>query len=102
MSLAERRSCCQRNGWWRLVRHHSLIAVSAPARRFFAVVCRTTSLVPAALSPASARGCKQDLSGLQAILPVPLLRSRTPVEPTCPRHIGHLGAKAQEGSPEDL
>ena len=32
-----------------------------------------------------------DLSGLQAILPVPLLRSRTPVEPTCPRHHGHLG-----------
>ena len=33
-----------------------------------------------------------DLSGLQAILPVPLLRSSTPVEPTCPRHAGHIDA----------
>jgi hypothetical protein len=32
------------------------------------------------------RGREWDISGLQAILPVPLLRSRTPVEPTCPRH----------------
>jgi len=39
-----------------------------------------------------ARGREWDLSGLQAILPVPLLRSRTPVEPTCPRHIGHVDA----------
>jgi hypothetical protein len=31
-----------------------------------------------------ARGRDWDLSGLQAIRPVPLLRSRTPVEPTCP------------------
>jgi hypothetical protein len=33
----------------------------------------------------SIRGREWDLSGLQAIHPVPLLRSRTPVEPTCPR-----------------
>jgi hypothetical protein len=37
-------------------------------------------------------GREWDLSGLQAILPVPLLRSRTPVEPTCPRPVGHIGA----------
>src|SRR5579863_2251821 len=30
-------------------------------------------------------GREWDLSGLQAILPVPLLRSTTPVEPMCPR-----------------
>ena len=36
------------------------------------------------------RGREWDLSGLQAILPVPLLRSGTPVEPTCPRHVGHV------------
>jgi hypothetical protein len=30
-------------------------------------------------------GREWDLSGLQTILPVPLLRSRTPVEPTSPR-----------------
>src|SRR5712671_6309488 len=38
------------------------------------------------------RGREWDLSGLQAILPVPLLRSSTPVEPTCPRHVGHIDA----------
>src|ERR1700728_248808 len=37
-------------------------------------------------------GREWDLSGLQAILPVPLLRSSTPVEPTCPRHLGHIDA----------
>jgi hypothetical protein len=31
-------------------------------------------------------GREWDLSGLQAILPVPLLRSTTPVESACPRH----------------
>ena len=40
----------------------------------------------------AARGREWDLSGLQAIHPVPLLRSRTPVEPTCPRHHGRVGA----------
>src|SRR6266540_3536113 len=39
-----------------------------------------------------ARGREWDLSGLQAIHPVPLLRSRTPVEPACPRHDGHADA----------
>ncbi len=43
-------------------------------------------------SPALARGRAWDLSGLQAIHPVPLLRSTTPVEPTCPRHSGHADA----------
>jgi hypothetical protein len=38
------------------------------------------------------RGRAWDLSGLQAIHPVSLLRSRTPVEPTCPRHNGHVDA----------
>jgi hypothetical protein len=38
------------------------------------------------------RGRQWDLSGLQAIRPVPLLRSGTPVEPTCPRQIGHVDA----------
>ena len=37
-------------------------------------------------------GRQWDLSGLQAILPVPLLRSSTPVEPMCPRHYGHIDA----------
>ena len=38
-------------------------------------------------SGSSLRGREWDLSGLQAIHPVLLLRSRTPVEPTCPRHL---------------
>jgi len=38
------------------------------------------------------RGREWDLSGLQTIHPVPLLRSRTPVEPTWPRHDGHVDA----------
>src|SRR3981081_2389412 len=44
--------------------------------------------------PALSCGRKWDLSGLQAILPVPLLRSTTPVESKCPRHFlsGHLDA----------
>ena len=33
-----------------------------------------------------------DLSGLQAILPVPLLRSSTPAEPMSPCHIGYIDA----------
>src|SRR3977135_3183587 len=40
------------------------------------------------------RGREWDLSGLQAILPVPLLRSGTPVEPTCPRAGGSAKASA--------
>jgi hypothetical protein len=48
--------------------------------------------VPAARSSGLASGREWDLSGLQAILPVPLLRSTTPVEPMRPRHAGHLGA----------
>jgi hypothetical protein len=40
----------------------------------------------------SSCGHEWDLSGLQTILPVPLLRSSTPVEPTCPRHLGHIDA----------
>jgi len=42
--------------------------------------------------PASSCGREWDLSGLQTILPVPLLRSSTPVEPTRPRHLGHIDA----------
>jgi len=37
-----------------------------------------------------ARGREWDLSGLQTIHPVPLLRSSTPVEPTYPRHLGYV------------
>ena len=40
--------------------------------------------------PASSCGRKWDLSGLQTILPVPLLRSSTPVEPMYPRHVGYI------------
>ena len=36
-------------------------------------------------APALSRGREWDLSGLQAIRPVPLLRSKTPVESRCPR-----------------
>src|SRR6266568_6934045 len=46
-----------------------------------ALFCR----LPLVRLPACGR--EWDLSGLQAIHPVPLLRSRTPVEPTCPRHL---------------
>jgi len=42
--------------------------------------------------PAVACGRQWDLSGLQAIPPVPLLRSSTPVEPMCPCHGGHFDA----------
>jgi hypothetical protein len=38
------------------------------------------------------RGRERGLSGLQAIRPVPLRRSTTPVEPTCPRPGGHIDA----------
>src|SRR5438477_12034249 len=43
-------------------------------------------------SGSSLRGRDWDLSGLQAIHPVPLLRSWTPVEPTCPCQSGHIDA----------
>jgi len=36
-------------------------------------------------APAPSRGREWDLSGPQAIRPVPLLRSKTPVESRCPR-----------------
>jgi hypothetical protein len=48
--------------------------------------------VPVAQLPGVVRGREWDLSGLQAIHPVPLLRSSTPVEPTYPRHRGHVDA----------
>src|SRR2546426_1782678 len=43
-------------------------------------------------SGALSRGREWDLSGLQAFHPVPLLRSRTPVEPTCPHRDGRVDA----------
>ena len=43
-------------------------------------------LVPAALLRFPTRGREWDLSGLQAIHPMPLLRSATPAGPRCPRH----------------
>jgi hypothetical protein len=42
--------------------------------------------------PAISRGRKWDISGLQVIHPVPLLRSWTPVEPMCPCLGGHIDA----------
>jgi hypothetical protein len=42
------------------------------------------------------RGREWDLSGLQAVLPVPLLRSTTPVESKCPCLVGHLDAAPAE------
>src|SRR5260221_4294745 len=42
--------------------------------------------------PASSCGRERDLSGLQTILPVPLLRSSTPVGPMYPRHVGYIDA----------
>src|SRR6202521_276235 len=64
---------------------------SAPARsevpsRPGLCVCRPPEF------PASSCGREWDLSGLQAILPVPLLRSSTPVEPMYPRHLGYIDA----------
>jgi len=56
------------------------------AFRARALLCRLPSF------PAFVHGRQWDLSGLQAILPVPLLRSSTPVEPMCPRHRGHIDA----------
>jgi hypothetical protein len=57
------------------------------------VACRPGPFfMPAALLRLLSRGRKWDLSGLQAIHPVSLLRSRTPVESTCPRHAGHVDA----------
>src|SRR6516165_5807385 len=41
--------------------------------------------LPGCPAPALSRGREWDLSGLQAIRPVPLLRSKTPVESRCPR-----------------
>ena len=57
------------------------------------VACRPGPLLlPATLLRLLSRGREWDLSGLQAIRPVSLLRSRTPVESTCPRHAGHVDA----------
>src|SRR3982074_3225897 len=36
------------------------------------------------------RGREWDISDDTRTLPPPLLRSGTPVEPTCPRHVGHV------------
>src|SRR5262249_4133356 len=48
--------------------------------------------------PAVSRGRQWDISGLQVIHPVPLLRSRTPVEPMCPCLGGHIGAAPTSGT----
>jgi hypothetical protein len=63
---------------------HSCLALALlEARR--SLPGRGLLLLPAALLRLLSRGREWDLPGLQAIHPVPLLRSRTPVEPTCPR-----------------
>jgi hypothetical protein len=48
--------------------------------------------VPSPVVPAVSRGRQWDLSGVQVIHPVPLLRSWTPVEPMCPCLGGHIDA----------
>src|SRR5260221_12628947 len=48
--------------------------------------------------PAHSRGRQWDLSGLQVIHPVSLLRSWTPVEPMCPCLGGHIGAAPTSGT----
>ena len=48
--------------------------------------------------PAVSRGRQWDISGLQVIHPVPLLRSWTPVEPMCPCLGGHIGAAPTSGT----
>jgi hypothetical protein len=75
---------------------HALLLVSCPPQRSrkaggscqaraFCFAGRPSFRLPT-------HGRQWDLSGLQAILPVPLLRSSTPVEPMCPRHVGHIDA----------
>src|SRR5215467_14408328 len=46
----------------------------------------------------TSRGRQWDLSGPQVIHPVSLLRSWTPVEPTCPCLGGHIGAAPTSGT----
>jgi hypothetical protein len=65
----------------------SAVALPEAGGLFRARAC-VPPAAPSAGSPQ--RGRDRDLSGLQAIRPVPLLRSRTPVEPTCPRLLGHV------------
>src|SRR5258707_1299220 len=48
--------------------------------------------------PAHSRGRQWDLSGLQVIHPVSLLRSWTPVEPMCPCLGCHIGAAPTSGT----
>src|SRR5262249_34718663 len=48
--------------------------------------------------PAVSRGRQWDLSGLQVIHPVSLLRSWTPVEPMCPCLGGHIGTAPTSGT----
>ena len=69
-----------------------VLALSAP-RRAEVPSGPGPLLMPATpISGLLARGREWDLSGLQAIHSVPLLRSRTPVEPTRPRHNGRIDA----------
>ena len=65
--------------------------LSAPARSRGHLAGRGLCC-PATLLRFHTHGREWDLSGLQAILPVPLLRSSTPVEPTYPRHNGYVDA----------
>jgi hypothetical protein len=62
---------------------HSCLALALPKDRR-SLPGGGLLLLPAALLRLLSRGREWDLPGLQAIHPVPLLRSRTPVEPTCP------------------
>jgi hypothetical protein len=65
---------------------------SAPGRSEGIFRARALACPAAPTAGFGLRGREWDLSGLQTILPVPLLRSSTPVEPTCPRHFGHTDA----------
>jgi hypothetical protein len=82
-----------------LVRFHCPRVTSAFVLRRSALgsledVFRARALArPAALTAGfELRGREWDLSGLQTIHPVPLLRSSTPVEPMYPRHGGYIDA----------
>jgi len=65
---------------------------SAPARSEDIFRARALGHPVAPSAGFELRGREWDLSGLQAIRPVPLLHSSTPVEPMYPRHTGYIDA----------
>jgi len=73
--------------YWFAPAAHAILLVRVPPWRSWRSggLLQAGAFVAGCPAPVLARGREWDLSGLQAIHPVPLLRSRTPVEPTCPR-----------------